>query len=875
MTPWTLKLLGDCALLSPGGQPIRLSTRKSLALLAYVALQPERRARRQRLSALLWDDADAEQGRLHVRKALWLLRSESARAAPGAPPPIEGEGEWLAVRPGALVTDLDALLAASAGAGSDPAALEAAAALYPGDFLGDFSVRNAPAFEDWAEVERQSVREASVGLHRRLLDALATQPESGEAAMRAALRLIAIDPLQEHAHRAVMRLHVRQGRAAAALSHYRGLRETLRRDLAVEPEPETRALFADISAARRAGERAPEPLPEASAAIAPAPAPVAAAIPQAAPAPPRAPRRLLHALAGIAAAAVASFGIVRLAAPPAAAAPSVERIFPIPSGLVVSGRPALSPDGSRIAFTARARDGENVDLYLFTIGDAEPLRLTGHADVDDNAAWSPDGTRIAFTRASRDGSAPCRIFVMTVPGGTEHPAGACREARSTRLAWLPDGSGLLLSDRAAPAAPLALHVLTVADGRIGPVTSPPAELPGDREPVVSSDGRTVAFLRATAQDSADIFLLDLASKEVRRLTSDSGAIGGLAWSGGDGGLLFSSDRGGDAGLWWIARSGGSPERVSEGLLRYRALSQARSRNRIVFEGVRDRSALIDAGPGTALEGLSAGEAEFRDWFPDVAADGTMLFVSTRNGGEQIWTGAPGGGRPRQLTQLEGWRIVQPRWSPDGRHIAFAAVHGDMADLYLIGRGGGRPVRLTQDAAEDGSPEWSPDGRFLYFTSRRSGRPAIWRLAPFAADRTAVRVTPDGPIHARIDAAGRNLYYVYRGRPGLFRRALAPGGAAVTGPEEKVLASLAAADWANWALSGTALWWIERPAGVNRGARLKRRGLLSGAVHDVADASTLHRRSGFALAPDGHPVLNVQRLKVELYGIDFAEGLSRR
>jgi Tol biopolymer transport system component/DNA-binding SARP family transcriptional activator len=868
MPAWTLKLLGDCALFSPDGRAVRLSTRKSLALLAFLALQPDRRARRQRLSALLWDEADAEQGRLHVRKALWLLRSESARAAPDAPPPVEGDGEWLQIPEGALATDVDALFAAAAAGGQDAASLESAAALYTGDFLGDFAVRNAPAFEDWAQVERQNVREAAIALHRRLLDALAAAPDSGEAAMRAALRLIAIDPLQEHAHRAVMRLHVRQGRAAAALAHYHGLRDTLRRELAVDPEAETRALFAEISASRRVAEKpgeSPAPAPE-PAAVFEAPAP--AVLPTAQAPKPRPRRvRLRYAAAGVAAAALLSLGLARWHPAPAAEAPTVERIFPIPSGLVVSGRPALSPDGSRIAFTARERDAENVDLYLFTIGDSEPIRLTRDEGVDDNAAWSPDGTAIAFTRSTRDGSAPCRIFVMTVPGGAEHPAGACRHARSTRLAWLPGGDALLLGDRASPQGALAIYRMSVADGRSVPLTTPPAELPGDREPVVSADGRTVAFLRATSQESADIFLLDLASSAVRRLTSDSGAIGGLAWSGDDGGLLFSSDRGGDAGLWWIAASGGAPERVSEGLLRYRSLSQARSRERIVFEGVRDRSSLIDAAPGASLEDLTAREAEFRDWFPDVAADGTTLFVSTRNGGEQIWTSRPGE-RPRQLTQLDGWRIVSPRWSPDGRHIAFAGVHGDTSDLYVVARSGGPPVRLTADAAEDGSPEWSADGRHLYFTSRRSGRPAIWRLAAFGPDRSAARVTPDGPVHARVDRGGRHIYYAYPGRPGLFRRALAPDGAAATGAEEKVLDSLAAVDWANWALSGSAVYWIERPAAVNRGARLKRRDLASGAVQDIADASMLHRRSGFALAPDGHPVLNVQRLKVELYGIDF-------
>ncbi|MDB5668813.1 MAG: hypothetical protein JWL74_1763 [Alphaproteobacteria bacterium] len=877
MNPWKLKLLGDCVLLSPSGQTTRLSTRKSLALMAYLALQPDRRARRQRISDLLWEDADAEQGRLHVRKALWLVRSEAAKSEADAAPPIAGEGEFLALPRDLVATDVDEFLAGADSAGDDPNRLEAAAALYAGDLLGGFAIRNAPAFEDWAEVERQRLREAAVSVLRRLLDTYAARPEASEPAMRAALRLLILDPFEENAHRTVMRAHARQGRAAAALTHYHGFRETLTRELGVDPEPQTQALFREISAGRRSSEKAPGSPPSASA---PSPLP---ARPQAAedltvspsssasaPDEPAAPSlkfrpwRFAAGVAALAATGLAVGGYNRFSA--ANAAPSIERIFPIANGLVVTGRPALSPDGSRVAFTARAPDSINVDLYLFTIGDSAPLRLTQDAAVDDSAAWSPDGTRIAFTRGPPDGSSPCRLFVMTVPGGTERPVGECRVVSSTRVAWAPDGRDLLYSDRAAPEAPLAIQRLALDSGRTSAVTRPSSDLFGDVEPTLSSDGRWLAFLRFSSRQSADLVLLDMDTSAITPLTTDGNAIGGVAWSAGDEGLLFSSDRRGDAGLWWVSRRGGEPQRISEGLLRYGNLSQARSRRRIVFEGIRDRSSLHELQPGTEPAILD-GEAEFRDWFPDVARDGTLLFVSTRTGSEQIWMRDPGRA-PRQVTQLNGWRIVQPRWSRDGRYVAFVAAVDDVADLYVMARNGGPPRRLTRDLAEDGSPDWSPDGRSLYFTSRRDGGPAIWRIDPFTDGAQAVRVTGPGIAHFRIGPAGAWLYYVQSGQTGLWRRALARDGAAVTGPAQKVVDGLGVADWTNWGLSDESVFYVERPDGVRRGARLKRLDLASGAVTDIADASLLNRSAGFALTHDGRPVLNLQSMKIELYGMDF-------
>ena len=226
------------------------------------------------------------------------------------------------------------------------------------------------------------------------------------------------------------------------------------------------------------------------------------------------------------------------------------------------------------------------------------------------------------------------------------------------------------------------------------------------------------------------------------------------------------------------------------------------------------------------------------------------------------------GSPRQVTQFDGWRIVQPRFSPDGRNVAFIAVVGDVADLYVMPRNGGPPRRLTRDSAEDGSPDWSPDGRSLYFTSRRNGGPAVWRIDPFADGARPARVTEAGIAHFRIGGSGAWLYHVRSGRPGLWRQALTADGSGVTGPLQRVVDGLSTVDWTNWGLAGNALFYVERPEGVRRGARLKRMDLGSGAVTDLADASLLNRGAGFALTPDGRPVLNLQSVKIELYGMDF-------
>jgi tetratricopeptide (TPR) repeat protein len=93
--------------------------------------------------------------------------------------------------------------------------------------------------------ERERLRELAVDALARLL---AQQRTTGEtaSAMQSARRLLALDPLQEAVHRTLMRLYAQAGRRDAALRQYQDCVEILRRELAAEPEPDTKALYQEI-----------------------------------------------------------------------------------------------------------------------------------------------------------------------------------------------------------------------------------------------------------------------------------------------------------------------------------------------------------------------------------------------------------------------------------------------------------------------------------------------------------------------------------------------------------------------------------------------------------------------------------------------------
>ena len=138
--------------------------------------------------------------------------------------------------------------------------------------------------------------------------------------------------------------------------------------------------------------------------------------------------------------------------------------------------PAISPDGSRIAFAALG------DLWLAaaTAGEVTPERLTNDRFVDTDPAWSPDGTRLAFS-SDRDGTVD--LWIRDLKSGGDRKLAS----RAMSAAWAPDGSRIAYLDPESQ-----LQIVDVASGHVQQahdrLNEPgrPSWLPGGRAVVMGA-----------------------------------------------------------------------------------------------------------------------------------------------------------------------------------------------------------------------------------------------------------------------------------------------------------------------------------------------------------------------------------------------------
>ncbi len=207
-----------------GEQLVAPSARRAWSLLAYLALSPGPHPRAE-IAARFWPDVLDSSARASLRSAVWSLRRTLGAHADR----LRVDRNSIGLDGSALWVDAVAFRELLDG-GREREAVE----LCAGELLAGFA-------DEWALIARDEHRQLLLGA----LERLAARSEADgdmDRALECSRRAVAIDPLSEEAHRALIARLAAGGDRARALMVYRTLAERLRRELAVAPSPATREL---------------------------------------------------------------------------------------------------------------------------------------------------------------------------------------------------------------------------------------------------------------------------------------------------------------------------------------------------------------------------------------------------------------------------------------------------------------------------------------------------------------------------------------------------------------------------------------------------------------------------------------------------------
>lgn len=400
--------------------------------------------------------------------------------------------------------------------------------------------------------------------------------------------------------------------------------------------------------------------------------------------------------------------------------------------------PSWAPDARSLVFSSE-RSG-NGDLWIMQ-RDGGVSQLTSHAAEDSQPAWSPDGRTILFvsSRNRADRLDRSDYYGYSINGDIWSVAAFGGEPR--RLVedaynpnWAPRG------DRFAFDAPRnGAHRIWTADadgGNPRRISDDESDLAVHIHPAWSPDGAWIAYERqlGSQSDAASIVVTAVDGSATFVVAADEHRNMTPAWVGSNT-LVFASDRGGAINLWQAnvdldnAGTAGEPAQVtlgagedyfpavaSDGTLAY--VSMRRLENLWKVD-VDPKSFDFSDEPQRVLY------ASWNDIAPRLSPDGTTLgFSSDRDGKYDLWMLDEGASEPRQVTDWEG-ADLQLVWTPDGSRIAFYSNQRGVNDIWIKPVGPGPAVVVTPEDSNELNPYWSPDGKRIGFTSDRSGSNEVW------------------------------------------------------------------------------------------------------------------------------------------------------
>jgi len=430
---------------------------------------------------------------------------------------------------------------------------------------------------------------------------------------------------------------------------------------------------------------------------------------------------------------------------------TISDITPVTTERGVEFQPAISPDGKEVAYVVGP-----IGAPHLVIRKTANVAGGGEARPADSSllrewypSWSPDGEFVRFLACRATGCVwnetgslggavrsvplPQRVLTRVVdwPGLTAE-GDPC-------VAWAPEGA------RVAFVVGDTIFTSASADTTTRSIAVHRTRYSALHSLSWSPDGKVIAYVngnplwRASGNVArSSLWIVDASGGEPQRVTTDDHLNVSPAWLDARH-LLFVSDRDGPRGVYVVEvgphGSRGQP-RLVPGVADPHSISYSTSARKLAYAKFSLHQniwayPLGRATPISIKDGLPVTSGSQVIELSDLSPDGRWLaFDSNRRERMDLYKVSLGGGDAVPLTSLLGDEM-DPRWSPDGREIAFHAFASDsttISQIMVMPAAGGPPAPLTNSPGAKSYPVWSPNGLQIAFRSNRTGSQRIWLLS---------------------------------------------------------------------------------------------------------------------------------------------------
>lgn len=230
---------------------------------------------------------------------------------------------------------------------------------------------------------------------------------------------------------------------------------------------------------------------------------------------------------------------------------------PLTSLKTISLTPRWSPDAARVAFTCYARSGGvmSAQICLHSMETAKPVAFVRYRGTNSAPAWSPDGSKLIFM-SSMHGDP--ELFMIDANGGNlrriTYAAGA-----DTSPAWNPKTGQRIafVSDRGGIPQ---LYLMNADGSNVERLALP--DMGYVIDPAWSPNGQLLAFSWRRPSGNYDIYVMDVATRQLVELTRDAGRNERPSWAPDGRHIVFESTRTGTRQIWTMLADGSQPRQLT-------------------------------------------------------------------------------------------------------------------------------------------------------------------------------------------------------------------------------------------------------------------------------------------------------------------------